>query len=351
MYIVIMPQTSLSFLANELISFLSSDSQSIIYFNARRLRKHFDEIHNLLSSFDNHCSIIAITDSWLSDDDKDLYCFPSYSPEYCHRLTSNHGGAALFVSSNISYKRRYDLDISVTNCESVFIEFDPSFLNIDGKSFICGCIYRSPSTSIPEFCLALHHSLNSVCLENKNMVILGDININLLDNTSPGCINYTNTIHSFGFECLINIPTRHSSTGGSSLIDHALSNLLTPPLAGVLDIDITDHCPIFIKFNSTQPQRSFSFVKSILDKEKFVEAIAKVDWSEVMHTDDTQKAYSQFLLIISSCLLSNSCTRKCKKHFPFAHNPWMTDTLLSAMRRRDNFYKQKKNGKRTAFQS
>lgn len=328
--------------SNQLNSFLSNGSRSIIHFNARSLRKHFDDFHNLLSSFTNSFSLIGITETWLSDNDRNLFCFPSYRSEYCHRHTRNHGGAAIYVSANLNYKRRHDLDLKVNKCESVWIELDHHFLDQDNKNFLFGCIYRSPSSPIPEFCAALDRTLNTLAHENKNVIIMGDININMLDKISPTCVDYSSTFNSFGFESLIKIPTRHVIGGGSTLIDHALSNLLTPPEAGVLNIDITDHYPVFLRFNSIPRRSSVSFTRYVLDKEKFVDSVANTNWSEIRLIDDPQEAFSQFLSIILSYLQSYTKKKKCKKILAFEHNPWLTDKLLTAMRKQENLYRKTK---------
>lgn len=81
------------------------------------------------------------------------------------------------------------------------------------------------------------------------MTIRDDIYENLNDTTPLNCRTYS-SYHSFGYECLIIQPTRYSHHGGSSLIYHALSNLLVPPEVRILTSYITDHYLIFLKINS-----------------------------------------------------------------------------------------------------
>lgn len=147
-------------------SFISKYN-SIIHFNARSLRKHFDEIHDLLSSYSNSFSLIAITETWLSVADKNLYCFPNSNSEYCNKITSSHGGVAIFISPDLSYKRRHDLHLPVTNCESVWIEITNCSPSCDQRDFIFGCIYRSPSSSVEDFFLILKMSYISFLLRIK----------------------------------------------------------------------------------------------------------------------------------------------------------------------------------------
>lgn len=330
------------FSTTELNHFLATSSRSAIHFNARSIRKNYDAIHDLLSTLSNSFPITAITETWLNESDKDLFSFPLYASEYCHRGSSNHGGAAIYVSKLHTYKRRFDLDLKITDCESVWVEFNDSFLSIDNKNLIFGCIYRSPSSCVIDFCSALQHTMNSLSFQSSNVIIVGDININLLDSSSTSCLNYISSFHAFGFENLISVPTRCTADNSNTLIDHALSNLICPPDAGVLNIDITDHYPIFIRFSTKPRQSNIIYTKVVLDKERFLSAVTSTDWSSIISIHDPQQAFSQFLNQITLYINSHSQIHKCKRKYSSPQNPWITNTLLNEMRKKENLYKKTK---------
>lgn len=125
-----------------------------------------------------------------------------YNSEYCHRESGRYGGSAIFILSEIKYKRRFDLSLNVLNCESVWIEanFSPSS-NLN--NLIIACIYSSPSSSIPDFLHHLAAVLNIISAENQKVVLIGDININLLDTDSNSKIAYSGYFLGFGLESLI----------------------------------------------------------------------------------------------------------------------------------------------------
>lgn len=123
---------------------LTVNKRSLIHFNARSLRKNIDAITNFIASLQHAFTFICISETWLSEADNNLSGFPSYQAEYCHRPTDSHGGAAIFISQDVTYTRRFDLAVNVNHCESVWIEVDRSFLNHNNKNLILGCIYRSP---------------------------------------------------------------------------------------------------------------------------------------------------------------------------------------------------------------
>uniref|UniRef100_A0A224Z9S1 Tick transposon n=1 Tax=Rhipicephalus zambeziensis TaxID=60191 RepID=A0A224Z9S1_9ACAR len=172
---------------------------------------------------------------------------------------------------------------------------------------------------------------------------MGDININLLNDTSTIVVNYTSLLQSYGYESLINVPTRQVPNGAGTLIDHAFSNSLISPQVKVLDIDITDHYPLVLRFNYKSRPCPLPHFKYVLDKESFTTAVANLDWSEVKSCNDPQKAFSKFLSLITSQIQKFTSKKKCKKTLAFSHNPWMSQKLLAALRKRDNLYKKTKS--------
>lgn len=324
---------------SELPSLCSENQELAVHFNARSIRKHFDEFQCLLSTSRHPFAIICISETWLSDADKNLYCFPSYSSEYCHRDTSNHGGAAIFLHSSLKYKRRLDLALNVPDCESVWVEIDKSTFGSLNKNTIFGCIYRSPSSSIQNFCSAFDKVLHLITDENKNVVVLGDININLLDDCSS--VNeYSNCYQGHGLETLINIPTRCSDQGTSTLIDHALTNILTPPEAFVIRANITDHYLIALRFHSTRKDKNPPSHHSVFDKNLFAELIRVVDWSRVTSLTDPKNAYAEFYSILKSAIDSSTSIRLNRKNYLSPQNAWVTHSLLNSMRKKENLYRK-----------
>lgn len=227
----------------------------------------------------------------------------------------------------------------MNHCKSVWVEVDRSFLNNE-KNLILGCIYRSPSSSLCDFLRHLSKVLSELTFENKNVVIVGDVNINLLDTYSTSYANYTDCFSGLGFESLVDCPTRVAPHGTGTLIDHVLSNMASPPCVGVVDTDITDHFPIFLTFKNITHKRNISYSTSVFSSDSFVEAISTTDWVPVMSMCDPDAALrafcSSFLLSVST----NTRTVQCKKKYKYPHNPWMTNGLLISLRKKENMYKK-----------
>ena len=122
--------------------------------------------------------MIAITESRLTTkkDQRNSFEISNYCIE--HKPTkSEKGGALLYVSKELNYKNRQDLNTDKDELlESVLIEV----LSKSNKSSIIGCIYKHPKLALTDFTQNFTQPLlDRFSFENKDIIILGDFNIDL----------------------------------------------------------------------------------------------------------------------------------------------------------------------------
>ena len=157
---------------------------SFFYVNILSLPFHFDELYALLSEL-NHCpGIKAISESHLKSSTQSIIKINLENYYVEHPPTeSSSGGTSFYIKNDISYKLRNDLKIfKRKKLESVFIEI----ISKTSKNTIVGCVYKHPTLSISEF--------NNTCIkdllvkansENKEIMLMGDFNINFLTQCVP----------------------------------------------------------------------------------------------------------------------------------------------------------------------
>ena len=112
---------------------------------------------------------------------------------------------------------------------------------------MAGCIYKHPKQTIPDF-LDNHllPLLEKLSRENKQILIMGDFNRNLLNYNDKNTANFLDTMFSYSYLPFISTPTRvtgHSET----LIDNNCCN--KPMLnitAGNISSVISDHLIQFL---------------------------------------------------------------------------------------------------------
>ena len=152
----------------------------------------------------------------------------------------------MYVSSNLNFKFRCDLDFSEPNvAESLFIEI----VKPQGKNIVTGVIYRAPNHNVDEFLTMTNELLSKISKENKICYLMGDFNLNLMNHQSHSATSeFLDALYSNMFFPLITRPTRitpHSAT----LIDNFVSFLIDLGKDCFLLIFLT--ICIFFLFSST----------------------------------------------------------------------------------------------------
>ena len=122
-------------------------------------------------------SVIAITETWTTDDDKDVVFFPGYKTILKSRpLGTGYGGIGLFVNesviSNFLFKSFPAEDALM---ETLFIQ-----TTVAGKTIIIGVIYKPPNMDLSSFNTVCGNLFTALALEKKPCHLLGDFNVNLL---------------------------------------------------------------------------------------------------------------------------------------------------------------------------
>ena len=159
---------------------------------------------------------------------------------YEHTPTeSSKGGTLLYLDKNLKYKLGKDLNIYHKGMiESTFTEL----INKNEKNMVAGCFYKHPKQTIPNFLdNNLLPLLEKLSYENKQILITGDFNIDLLNYNDKNTAQFLETVFSYSYLPFIDTSTRvtaHSKT----LIDNIFYNkTMVNITAGNVSFVISDH--------------------------------------------------------------------------------------------------------------
>ena len=151
---------------------------------------------------------------------------------------SNGGGLIIYLKSHFTYIRRDDLETN--NLETIWLEVK---INKQKSFLICYC-YRPPSSTV-DWISTMENSIEKAFLDNKEVIVLGDFNFNLLQentNSKP----WIRTFNSLHLNQIIDQSTRVTDTS-ETLIDHVYANVpcnITEHT--VPHYSISDHFPICV---------------------------------------------------------------------------------------------------------
>ena len=120
---------------------------SLCHLNIRSIRKNVGSLEFTLENLQHEFSLIGITETWLKDDDCDLFAIQGYNVVEKHRQNRFGGGVALFIKDNIECTIRSELSTFNDQLESVFIEINKDALTTD-ENIVIGVIYRIPNRNL-----------------------------------------------------------------------------------------------------------------------------------------------------------------------------------------------------------
>ena len=124
------------------------------------------------------------------------------------------------------------------------------------EHFIVVSVYRPPTGLYEHFEIILEQVLVKLSGSRKLIVVCGDFNINLLDNSTT-CIRFRSLLNSYNLDNLFLEPTRITHCS-ATCIDNIFTNSI-PCKKSIINMLSSDHCGQLA---------SFHFGKNIINKNK-----------------------------------------------------------------------------------
>lgn len=326
----------------------SQNSLKVFHLNINGIQSNFNQLTIFLSSLNYVFDVIVLTETHIKYCTSD-FSIPGFKTHYYNAKLTSYDGIIIYIN-NLSTK-----DVKVCQITQI-ANANVAKISLTSNSILYDilAIYRTPSRCANTFIKELDSYLDLV--QNKNLIIIGDININIADaqagnNTTN---KYLNTIAMHGLRSLINEYTRISPIS-KTCIDHIMirqsSNIYTTTSA-IYKVAITDHYAIALKWDQSKPSINNTTIgktykKTIIDHDKLLNLLENETWDLVHSTNDVNEATTNFVTIFNNHIQNASQTKTFKinsKNKPL--KPWITIGLIKSIRVRDNL-KQKLNKKNT----
>ena len=288
--------------------------------------------------------IIGISESRLQKRKQHITSISLPNFVYEHTPTESiKGGTLLCLDKNLKYKLRKDLNIYQKGMiESTFVEI----INKNEKNMVAGCIYKHPKQTIPDFLdnhlLPLLEKLSN---EKKQILIMGDCNINLLNYDDKNTANFPDTMFSYSYLPFINTPTRvigHSKT----LTDNIFYN--KPMLnitAGNISSVISNHLIQFLiepSLTNVKLEQTCKLQRCCKNfhKTQFKNDLHKISWKEHCSNPDSDVALEHSLQIINKLLDKHVPYAMSKSRSSFTSKPWITTSIANSIKSKNKIYKK-----------
>lgn len=304
----------------------------ICHINAQSLVHKIDELNYIFK--DSGVDIICISETWFSSNMPDsLFILNGFKLIRADRL-SHAGGVAIYVKSNISFKFICKSP-NESEIEYLFIELSSR----DSRALI-GTVYRPKrSINISPFI----EFLNDLSLRYDNIVIAGDFNSNLLQESSLML-----EMSSLGlYSCNNCVPTHFSNSCNTLLDLFFVCELSKSLLYDQFSCPVfSKHDVIFLTFDfqlQNKPIKPFFYrdFKNV-DYNVLDRAIDNIDWNIIYNTpsvDDQASFIQNNIKILFDKFVP------LKKKTVTRDKPWFTTYIKKLIADRDEAYSRWKRFK------
>lgn len=334
---------------------------NFLHLNIRSMSKHWDTLCIQLVSSEAEFDIIILSEVFCDETQLALFNLPGYTKVFKLRDNKEGGGLVMYIkNAKLNYTH-----ITINNISS--------YEHITGELEMVGwkdpvykiaihAVYRPPSASSGFTILQTLGQLNNTlrglsCY--KNLLFIGDTNINSKDIADINVINYESTLAGWGLERGVWDFTREEVRTGvevKSCIDHIYYRLSTPLeniFTGVIRTKISDHYPIVasLQFMCEGSQRKCLEKVNKLDEYLVNVNLQREQWNIAESRSVNlgfeelirkfHKIYEKSTITLIKRNTEQNRTTKLHKNLPVKE--WMNFELLGLIRERDRIFKMWKN--------
>jgi len=255
------------------------------------------------------------------------------------------GGVAIYYRNCTNTVLRYDL--IPEDLEAICIEVKQA----KSKPILIASVYRPPNTSTEIF-KKIEILMQNLDQENKEVIILGDFNCDILSSTiSNHTRKFLDLIEVFQFDQAITQPTR-ITPNSETLIDVALTNCPENIMnSGVVHVGISDHSLIYvcrkISFVKTQPKLIESRNYKNYNPGHFNRDLDNLLNQYTWESNDPDVLWFQFKFVFNKVADIHVPLRSRKVRNKYS--PWLNDYIRKQINSRDCLRKKAVKTKSTYF--
>lgn len=314
----------------------------LIHLNIRSLLLNLDEVKNTL--LDGSFDIIALTETWLhSQCCNSLLEVDGYKLFRQDRKTvtpggrvKRGGGICLYVKNEFNVVTWPTLSSSNLDLESLHVSCKLG----NNRRVNLSVVYRPPSGKLQSAIDILRDNIDEIRKSvSGDTVLLGDFNTDYL-NTNVQVLKLQQFADSFGLAQLITVPTRITHTT-HTLIDHIYSDMSHISVSGTLNLNISDHLPIFLIKKKVRNEIKYKELRCRsyrnFNEASFVADIQAVDFFDIFVNNDPNDTWDRLYTHIMS-VVDKYCPLRTLK-IPLDKPAFLTDNIVQLMRERDRAFK------------
>jgi hypothetical protein len=321
---------------------------TVVHQNIRSVRKNYDSFLLELHSICLNPEIIILSEVWIMSTEASLYEIPQYTMyENCND-GYRAGGIIMYVKNNIKVINSCLLKFRTADALRIEFEFENHIFSVLA-------FYRLHSHSKEVFLSELcdYLSKEKYLKKLKNVIFIGDLNINLLENKAV-VDEYCNLLALSGLECLNREATRVTDDS-ETCIDHVFAKISCKNQiemqVEIVHTSITDHAMsrLSVGVRGSESETAAAGSNCSLDTgavrinyNRLSADLDSADWGEVYQQTDASLAFNVFfskfnqLIANAKFIVKNSDGNKKIK-------PWINDFLAMKVRIKNKLFNKVKS--------
>lgn len=254
--------------------------------------KNIDDFQVTLSDLNFEVDILILTECRL-DPNKPIPFIANYNSSATIYNNNQSDGVVIYVKKNLKVNLK-EIKLDHTSC-----------MQVETINNIVLGIYRSPSNkNASQFANSFNTHLDIV-KSHKNIVLLGDININLIPRSNEPAHECNNRFHYLNMLATHGILPGHTlPTRQNTCLDHCMLKIdkrKTSAFIAVLNTTVTDHCAVFLCLsNLTQKENQCTKVMYNLDKA--IENLIHTNLDNLLYSDDPNFIAKHLIMKLSESL-------------------------------------------------
>jgi exonuclease III len=318
---------------------------TVMSFNIRSFSANSDQFILMLKSLRSQPDVIILSETWLSESAAAYCSMEGYDSYHTVRDGGRGGGVSVFSRVGMIVSEVKHLSICSRTIESCVVKIE-----LGSEKYCIFAIYRPHADTIDNFSVQVEGMLRDDALVNSRVILAGDLNINLLSQNCNHVTNFVSCMQSLHFLPTITKPTRFPSNeqlGVPSLLDHIWFNSLCSYNTGIFSIDITDHCPTFIKIHiPIEPNEKIKLtfrIHSPANVNNFIDTLSKspFNFSDPEHVNEQTELFINTVnSIYCSCFPLMTKFVGAKR----LQKPWLSADLLKSINIKSRNFKMSKLG-------
>lgn len=324
---------------------------SIVHLNLRSLRKNWVLLKSILeNNLVDDLDVIVLSEISIYEYENNLYNLKEFNSLFFNRKDQKGGGICMYIRDTYEFNKVNVGKNDISGHEIVHVE-----LVLTSKIVDVIAVYRPPDFSIRDFIRELDSILKQIN-QHHDIILIGDINIDLFKSEDIQVTNYQNVLSEYGLFRTIYGITREAVKNGIleiSCIDHIFVRTCKLLLSAVIHTHVADHymvgLSLYINNNLTILDSLTSVKANITNRKlKYDEvAIARdlknINWKDKirifdLHPGNTNIVYNGIKEEFVKIYDTNTAVINIKERKRI-DKTWITAEIRNEIGRRDKAFK------------